>query len=152
MDFLSTELGCVYFRCIIYKYICAVKDVFCFHLIFTKHKKGTGSSTHPEGWVVRSFPVRLFAESQLVDLSSCFLRLGFVQSCVGRLHTFLLNNTSVHCTKDWTLLKECSVIPGDSPELLTASMCQPRFQQQFIEQSLSKGSYFSNILRVQQRF
>lgn len=73
------------------------KSLFCFHLIVKKKKKkGTGSHTHPEGWDYEFISCQALRRlSQLTDLSSCFLRLGFVQSCVGRPHTFRMNNTSV---------------------------------------------------------
>lgn len=57
-------------------------------------KKGQEAILIHKDEIMSSFPVRLLADSLLADLSSCFLRLGFVQSSVGRPHTFQMNNNT----------------------------------------------------------
>lgn len=50
-------------------------------------KSGAGSNTHPDGWDREVISCQgLHQLLQLTDLSSCFLRLGFVQSSVGCRH------------------------------------------------------------------
>lgn len=96
------------------------------------------------GWFVFLFP-EVGICAKFCGASACFSNEQYLCSTVRKIGK---------------LLKECSVISGDSPELLTASMCQPLLflltpfswsyaqEQQFIEQSLLKGSYFSNISYV----
>ncbi len=136
MDFLSTELGCVYFRCIIYiyKYIC--ENMCCKSLCFVsaflslnKQKKRDRKPYSSRGmglWVhFLSGSSPTLTIGRFVFL---FPEVGICAKLCGASAYF--SNEQYLCTtvqKIGKLLKECSVIPGDSPELLTASMCQPHF-------------------------
>lgn len=64
-------------------------------------KSGAGSNTHPDGWDREVISCQgLHQLLQLTDLSSCFLRLGFVQSSVGCRHVSeYFWNEQYLCTK-----------------------------------------------------
>lgn len=112
----------------IYVRICAVKVCFVSALMSQKKKlkitSGTGSNTHSEvNFLSGSSPTLTIGRFVFL-----FPEVGICAKFCGASAYFL--NEQYLCTtvrKIGKPLTECSVIPGDSPELLTASMCQLRF-------------------------
>ncbi len=167
MDFLSTELGCVYFRCIIYiyKYIC--ENMCCKSLCFVsaflslnkQKKKGQEAILIQRDGIMSSFPVRLFADSHNWPICLPVSRGWDLCKVVwGVRILFEWTIPLYHCTKDWKTSERMFCYSRWLTRALNSIHVSTTFswsyaqEQKFIEQSLSKGSYFSNILCVQQRF
>lgn len=114
MDFLSTELGCVCFRCIMwvkYKYIYEnMCKALCFVTALSIRNQGQEAILIQTDGIVRSFPVRVFTNSYNWPIclpvswgwDLCKVLWG-VAMCPN---SFEMNNTSVR--KHWRTLERMS--------------------------------------------